>query len=252
MDVGPRANAKILILAGTSEATELAGVLTSKGFDVISSLAGITASPTLRAGAVRSGGFGGADGLTTYLRDEQVRVIVDATHPFAAVMPFHVAAAADRADIPRCRLLRDPWRPQPGDRWIEAPDLEAAAITVASGASRVFLAVGRNSVRPFAQHVGPWFLVRTIEPMDDPLPNSLAICDRGPFTFERELSLLNEHRIDTIVTKNAGGQATIAKLEAARSLGLTVVMVQRPRSPQGTTVPSVAAAAEWVDEQVHA
>jgi len=241
----------VLVLAGTTEATELARLLVDDGFETISSLAGLTGRPLPRAGAVRQGGFGGVQGLATYLRDRGIGMIVDATHPFAAVMPFNAFAAATESGVPHLRLLREPWRAQPGDRWIEVADLEAAATIVGEIGERVFLAVGRNSLEPFAACDGPWFLVRSIEPVTTVLGNSLAIRDRGPFRFERELELLDEHAIDTLVAKNAGGQASIAKLEAARALGITVVMVQRPPGPSGVMVVSSATSAlEWVRSQV--
>ena len=241
----------MLVLAGTTEATELARLLVGDGFIVISSLAGMTAQPLPRAGLVRSGGFGGPAGLAAYMRETGIDLIVDATHPFAAAMPFNAAAAASECGIPHLRLLREPWRAQPGDRWIEVADLAAAATIVGEIGERVFLAVGRASLAPFAACDGPWFLVRSIDPVTTVLANSLAIRDRGPFRFEREMELLDEHVIDTVVAKNAGGQASIAKLEAARSLGITVIMVQRPPGPTGVlTVSSAASAAEWVRSQV--
>jgi precorrin-6A/cobalt-precorrin-6A reductase len=241
----------VLVLAGTTEATELARLLADDGLHVISSLAGVTGSPLPRAGEVRSGGFGGTAGLAAYLTGERIDLVVDATHPFAAVMPFHAAAAAKQSGVPHLRLLREPWRPQPGDRWIEVADLSAAATIVEEIGERVFLAIGRNSLEPFAACTGPWFLVRSVDPVTTILANSLSIRDRGPFRFEREMELLDEHAIDTVVAKNAGGQASIAKLEAARALGITVVMVHRPPGPAGVLVVSSAmSAAEWVRSQV--
>jgi len=241
----------VLILAGTTEATELARLLVDEGLQVVSSLAGVTGQPLPRAGDVRSGGFGGASGLAEYIRAEGIDLIVDATHPFAAVMPFNAVGAAEQSGVPHLRLLREPWRPQPGDRWIEVADLTAAATIVEEIGERVFLAIGRGSLTPFAECTGPWFLVRSIEPVTTVLANSMSIRGRGPFRFERELELLDEHAIDTLVAKNAGGQASIAKLEAARALGITVVMVQRPPGPSGVLVVSSAmSAVEWVRSQV--
>lgn len=241
----------MLVLAGTTEAGELARLLVDDGFDVISSLAGTAGEALPRAGAVRTGGFGGRPGLIAFVHEQQVGIIVDATHPFAMMMPHNAAAAAAAAGVPLLRMLREPWRPQPGDRWIEVADLGAAATIVGELGERVFLAVGRSSLQPFAVCTDTWFLVRAVEPVTAMLPNSLAIRDRGPFRFERELELLDEHAIDTIVAKNVGGQAAIAKLEAARALGITVVMVQRPAAPSGViVVPSAKSAAEWVRSTV--
>ena len=79
----PASRQKILILGGTAEARLLAAQLIEEGHSVTTSLAGRTVDPVLPDGEVRIGGFGGADGLAAYLRDEQFDRMIDATHPFA-------------------------------------------------------------------------------------------------------------------------------------------------------------------------
>lgn len=70
---------------------------------------------------------------------------------------------------------------------------------------------------------------------------------RGPFTVTGELELLLDRRVGQLVTKDSGGDATRAKLIAARRLGLPVVMIDRPAPPASTpTVPSPSAAARWL------
>lgn len=240
---------RVLVLAGTSEATELAHRLDGV-VEVTSSLAGVTTNPVERPGAIRRGGFGGIDGLTRYLADTSIDAIVDATHPFAAQMPFHAAAAARATGTPLCRLLRDPWRPADGDRWLEVADLpEAARTLVEMGAARVLLAVGRNSLEAFTRCVDHWFLVRSVEPPAVVLPHMEVLRSRGPFTVDAERELLAQHRIDAIVAKNGGGGATEAKLTAARELGLPVILVSRPPQPAGvTTVGTVDHAVAWVEQ----
>ncbi len=238
----------MLVLAGTSEATELARRLDERGVPVISSLAGVTTAAVPRPGTVRVGGFGGVDGLVAYLDGHRIGAVVDATHPFAAVMPFHVADAAAATGIPNVRLLRPPWQRRDGDRWIEVPDMaEAAAAVAASGAGRVFLATGRQQIDAFRPLGAQWFLVRSIEPVERPLPASLEIRGRGPFTVDGERQLLRDHRIDAVVAKNAGGTATVAKIDAARELGVPVIMVARPPRPAGVdVVATVDEALAWV------
>ena len=238
----------MLVLAGTTEATALATQLHEAGTRVVSSFAGATAARVERPGAVQVGGFGGTGGLIDYLDAHRFDAVVDATHPFAAVMPFHVAAACARTGTPHVRLLRPPWVRRGGDRWFEVDSVEAAAGALADlGARRVFLTTGRQQIDAFRACSGPWFLVRSIEPVAEPLPSSLELRDRGPFTVDGERRLLAEHGIDTIVAKNAGGTATAAKLDAARDLGITVVMVARPPQPPGIeVVGSVAAALAWL------
>jgi precorrin-6A/cobalt-precorrin-6A reductase len=239
---------RVLLLAGTAEATRLAEVLVGEGVDVLSSLAGVTATPGRRAGRVRAGGFGGVDGLIRHLREQPVDAVVDATHPFASVMPFNVAAACAATGTPSCRVLRPAWTAGPGDRWVAVPDLPAAARAVeALDARRVLLTVGRQSTWAFVD-VDAWFLVRAIEPPDVLPVDHQLVLDRGPFDVEAELALLRDHRIDAVVTKNAGGEATAAKLTAAREAGIPVVMVARPPQPAVTIVPGVDQALDWLAE----
>jgi precorrin-6A/cobalt-precorrin-6A reductase len=216
------------------------------GTEVISSLAGRTSAPLLPAGRVRIGGFGGVDGLVAYLREQKIAAIVDATHPFAATMTAHAVAAAGRTGVPLLVLRRPGWIEQPGDVWHRVPDLVAAAALVPELGERVFLTTGRQSIAAFAEVDGCWFLSRSVEPPNPPLPKRTEVLlDRGPFTVDGERDLLARHHIDVLVSKDSGGST--AKLEAARELGLPVVLVDRPPLPPATEAAStVAAALAWL------
>jgi precorrin-6A/cobalt-precorrin-6A reductase len=215
------------------------------------SYAGRTSPPALDGCEVRVGGFGGADGLAAVLRSEAYDAIVDATHPFAAVMPWSTAAAADAVDVPRLRLLRPPWEPSPADTWLEVTDLAAAPDALRKvDAHRVLLTTGRLELAPFRplSEAGVEFVVRSIEPPDpQPLLGATVVLARPPFTVADEIALLHDHRIDTVVTKNSGGTSTAAKLTAARRVGLPVVMVARPPSPTGPLATTLAEALAWIE-----
>ena len=246
-DRGP---VRVLVLAGTAEAARLIARLAGHpAYDVTASLAGHTRTPTPLPCPVRTGGFGGVDGLAAALRGDAVDVLVDATHPFAAAMPHHAAAAAGAVGVPRLRLLRPPWLPRAGDRWVEVDDLVGAAAALgALGVRRVLLTTGRLDLAPFAAVDGAHMVVRAIEAPDPmPLRSATVVLDRGPYTVPGEVALLREHRVDALVTKNSGGAATSAKLDAARLVGLPVVMVRRPPPPPGPTVATVADAMTWID-----
>jgi precorrin-6A/cobalt-precorrin-6A reductase len=241
---------RVLILGGTTEAAALARALGDRpDIDVTTSYAGRTSSPTAPAGRTRVGGFGGAAGLAEYLRDEGVDVLMDATHPFAARMRWHAFEAAGVVGVPCVRVERPGWSASPGDRWVRVADLAAAAPAVIEGGyRRVLLTTGRTELGPFAACSGVWFLVRSIEPPDpQPLPHAEVVLARGPFTVAGERALMREHRIDAVVTKDSGGEATAAKLVAARELGLPVIVVDRPPSPPGPLVRTVDEALAWLD-----
>jgi precorrin-6A/cobalt-precorrin-6A reductase len=239
---------RILILGGTAEAVALAEACAARsGLEVISSFAGRTRSPILPPGEVRSGGFGGVEGLARFLVERAIDRVVDATHPFALQIGAHAERACREAEVPRLRLLRPPWRPEAGDRWIEVAGLAAAARLLPTLGRRVFLTVGQRDLEAFAG-LDLWFLVRTIEPPGpSPLRRAEWIAGRGPFAVADETALLRGHGIDVLVTKASGGEATYAKLLAARRLGLPVLMVRRPAPPPGPVVDSVAAALAWLE-----
>lgn len=233
----------VLVLGGTAEARRLACLLDrAPATRVVLSLAGHTSGPVPVPCPVRTGGFGGADGLAAHLRAAAVDALVDATHPFAATMAANAARAAALVGIPRLRLVRPAWSPGPGDRWIDAADLpDARRRLVEVGARRVLLTTGRLGLGPFASMPGVHFVVRCVEdPGPMPLADATVLRGRGPFDVGAEAAVLRDHDIDTLVTKNSGGPD--AKLVAARAAGVGVVMVRRP--PAGAPGPRVATAAE--------
>lgn len=236
---------RLLLLGGTGEARALAKALHPR-IDIISSLAGRVPDPALPVGPVRIGGFGGVDGLRRWLRDERIEAVVDATHPFAATMTAHAAAACGELRIPHLILARPAW--DTAAAIVVESDAHAAETVARQGYSRVFLTTGRSGVRAFADS-DAWFLIRAVtEPDGSSLPRRhQLVLSRGPYRYDDEVALLREHRIDALITKNSGGQMTRAKLDAAAALEVPVVMVARPPLPVGvSTVGTVLEAAEWV------
>lgn len=243
-----RGRRTVLVLGGTADARELAGLLDgAPGVRVVSSLAGRTKAPVLPAGESRIGGFGGVPGLVSWLRAHEVAAVVDATHPFAIRISAHAVAACAEVGVPLLRLERPGWVAGDGDAWhIVASAGEAAAALPRLG-RRVFLTTGRMETAPYAD-LDLWFLLRSVEPPEDRVPRHLEVLlARGPFTVEDEIALMLRHRIDVLVTKDSGAAATGAKLAAARELGLPVVMIARPAYPGTAVVATAAEAAAWVD-----
>jgi precorrin-6A/cobalt-precorrin-6A reductase len=236
---------RVLLLGGTGEARALAARL-YPGTDIISSLAGRVPDPALPAGPVRIGGFGGVDGLRQWLRDNDITAVVDATHPFAATMTAHAAQACADLTLSHLVLARPAW--DPGNAVVVGSDTEAADTVARGGYSRVFLTTGRSGVAPFTDS-DAWFLIRVVTPPDAGLlpRHHEVLLSRGPYAYDDEYTLLRDNRIDVLVTKNSGGDLTAAKLEAADTLGVAVVMIQRAPLPAGVrTVHTVDEAVDWV------
>jgi precorrin-6A/cobalt-precorrin-6A reductase len=236
---------RVLLLGGTSEARSLAARM-HPGIEVISSLAGRVPNPSLPVGEVRIGGFGGVDGMASWLLESKVDAVVDATHPYAATITSHAAEVCGALGIPHLVVARPGW--PPGGAISAASDTEAVEAVRDNGFKRVFLTTGRSGVEVF-KDVDAWFLVRAVTAPDpDTLPSRhQLVLSRGPYRYGDEHALLAEHRIDCLVTKNSGGDMTRPKLDAAAALGVPVIMIDRPPLPDGVTaVSTVDDAVSWI------
>ena len=235
----------VLLLGGTGEARALAARLHPE-VTIVSSLAGRVPDPALPAGPVRIGGFGGAEGLRQWLRDNRIEAVVDATHPYAATITATAAQVCRELSIPHLVLARPGW--PTGDAALVPSDRDAAEYVEQQGFSRVFLTTGRSGTTAFVGS-GAWFLIRAVtapDPATLPEQHQLLL-SRGPYTYDGESAILTQHGIDVLVTKNSGGAMTRPKLDAAAALRVPVVMIDRPVLPGGVhSVTAVEQAATWV------
>lgn len=246
---------QVLLLGGTFDAYVLSTKLHESGIAAVYSYAGATQTRRTPALPMRVGGFGGVEGLLAYLRDKQVTHVIDATHPFAAQMSRNAIDACAAAGIPLLSMERPGWSLQAGDRWIQVPDMAAAAQALQPGDGRVFLAIGRKQLAAFAgkaeQH---HFVLRVVDQTEEALPLPAdryeLIVARGPFQIEDEIALLKRHAIDCIVSKNAGGADTYAKIAAARALQIPVIMVDRPQLPQRPQCQTPEQAMSWLKKSL--
>jgi precorrin-6A/cobalt-precorrin-6A reductase len=241
---------RVLLLGGTTEAGHMATALASAGIDAVYSYAGRTADPVAQPIPTRSGGFGGVAGLVDYLRAAQITHVIDATHPFAAGMSRNAIAACGEASRALIALERPPWTDAPGDLWTYVADETAAVAILPDKPWNVFLAIGRQRLDAFVAK--PWhhYILRIVDPPDGPvpLPRATVVLARGPFDVAGDTALLQAHRVDLIVARNAGGQGAEAKLTAARNLGVPIIMIDRPAIPVRTSVASVAEVMHWLHQ----
>jgi precorrin-6A/cobalt-precorrin-6A reductase len=223
----PASEKIILILGGTAEAATLASRLSEKGLPVITSLAGRTREPAPLKGNSRTGGFGGPEGLASYIHDNAIFLLVDMTHPFASKISGNARKAAELSRIKLIAWHRPAWTKLDDDNWLEVESLAAAVAAIPPNA-RVLLALGSQHIAPFAERADVHFLVRMVDPPFAPLrlPNhELLVARPGP--VEEEYALLRDRKITHIVCRNSGGKASYAKIAAARLLGLPVIIVTR-------------------------
>ncbi len=226
----------------------MARALKAAGVAAVFSYAGRTAAPVAPPLPVRVGGFGGVEGLRAYLRAKRITRVIDATHPFAAQMSRNAVAACAEEGVPLIALERPAWAAGPGDRWTQVPDMVAAAEALPRVPVAVFLAIGRQELGAFAGRTEHRYLLRLVDPPGGPLPlpDAEVVVARGPFTEAGDRALMRRHGIGLVVAKNAGGAGARAKLDAARALGLPVILVDRPALPERPVAGEVAAVMAWL------
>ncbi len=242
---------KILILGGTSEASALASAVAKRGLPAIFSYAGRVNTPKPQPLPTRIGGFGGVSGLTAFVAQERITHIVDATHPFAAQMSSNVLVAAEQqCGVKVVALTRAAWQPVIGDQWQSVASIDEAVIALAGPPQRVLLAIGRMHLAAFSAQPQHHYVLRLIDRPTSPLPlaDVSTVIDRGPFTLEGDLALLETQRIQRIVCKNAGGEGAASKLTAARTLGLPIVMIERPALPPRDEVHNIDDVFRWLSD----
>jgi precorrin-6A/cobalt-precorrin-6A reductase len=239
---------RALILGGTSDANRLADAITRARIDAVYSYAGRTQSPVAQSLPIRTGGFGGVSGLIEFIKAERITHVIDATHPFAAEMSRHAIAACAALELPLIALERAPWTRVEDDRWIEVDNIDAAVDALPEVRTRVFLAIGRQHLAPFAAKPQHAYTLRFVDPPDGPLPLPEAeiIVSRGPFTLEGDLELMRTRNIAWVVARNSGGAGARAKIDAARELRLPVVMIARSALPERPRVESVEEVLAWL------
>lgn len=238
----------LLILGGTTEATALGAAVADAGISGTVSFAGRVERPKRQPLPQRIGGFGGVDGLRAFLAANRISHVVDATHPFAAQMSTNAVAACAAEGVPLVALTRAPWVVTDGDVWTHVPDIAGAVGALDRPALRVMLAVGRMHLNDFTPNPHHFYMLRLVDPPSapPPFPDHHVLVSRGPFTAADDRALMQQHGIDLVVSKNAGGTGAYAKIAAARDLGLPVVMIDRPAIPQRNELFNVTDVMAWI------
>lgn len=219
---------RILLLGGVTEALAIARTL---GPTHIYSLAGVGRVPTDLNCQVRVGGYGGAEGLARFIRQERIGLLLDATHPYAAQISANAQAAAQLAGVACWALRRPAWQPQPGDDWREITDWPHL-VQALKPFKRPLFTLGREPLQHLDEiPAGQFWTLRALDACPGN-PRSEVIGARGPFLIEDERALFERRQIDVLISKNSGSSATEPKLEVARERGIPVLVLKRPELPE--------------------
>lgn len=232
----------ILVLAGTQDGRTIAAGLREAGYDVIASVV----SEYGRELAAQSGvpvqaAAMNADELQHFIVSRDIRMIVDATHPYAVNVSRNAVQVAETLHIPCLRYERPGSELPVYEKLIVAPDMQQAAKLAVDLGKTVFLTTGSHSLPVFraAAAGNDCRLIARVLPQPDVIAACIEngfspadiIAAQGPFSRELNRELFRAYGADVVVTKNSGAiGGTDAKIAAAIELGLIIVVVQRPVS----------------------
>lgn len=234
----------LLVLGGTSDGRHIAAAAFAKNIDVVYSVAGLVRLPTLNCPVI-SGGFTQFGGLSQYICKHNINAILDVTHPYAAQMSTKAALAASHCNIPYWRYHRTPWHAENDQPWYEYSNNQQLIDELAQH-SAILFSIGQldpelihllkkvnDNANAISNTTEQQYIVRTAAAAKFTLLQNMKWLKAiGPFALEDELALLQQHHIKAIVTKNSGGEATKAKLEAAKILSIPVYIQSRPELPK--------------------
>ncbi|GGJ68629.1 precorrin-3B C(17)-methyltransferase [Deinococcus aquiradiocola] len=230
----------VWVFAGTSDGNAIARDLVQAGETVVVSVATEYGGRVARdavPGAFVYAGRRGVEARRQVLRG--AKAVVDATHPYSAVMSAQLALLGQELGLPYLRYERPPLLPEgtPGVTLVDGP--EDALRTAAQAGPRVFLATGSGGLSAFtrlpeAQGLQPYARVAPIASSLDAasaagIPSRNLLAMLGPFTREQNVSQWRHWGVQSVITKDSGeAGGAHDKLAAAQELGIPLIVLRRP------------------------
>lgn len=229
----------ILVLAGTRDGRELAAELAGAGYRVITSV--VTSYGRLLAGDTLSVTTGPMDasGLMAFIRYKGIKLVVDATHPYAAEISRNAMMVCGQLGIVYLRYERPPAKLPDYEYLHIVSDASAAARTAAKLGRVIFLTTGTRTLASFKTEP----LLRDCRLIARVLPDTKVLAEcftlgftpgdlvamQGPFSHQLNVALFSEFNSEVVVTKNSGQiGGSDSKFSAAMELGLQLIVIDRP------------------------
>ncbi|MCX7566116.1 precorrin-6A/cobalt-precorrin-6A reductase [Sulfitobacter sp. F26169L] len=240
----------ILLLAGSFEARRVAQRLRGAGvpFDVWVSEQPRSGTPEPDFAHLRR--FETTQDMQTAIAKGGFCAVLDASHSYDSTVTAQAFAASAVLKLPYLRLDRPAWHCEDA-LWQCAADVAAANAMIGQGA-RVFCTTGWDSLRDYAVFAGEVLMLRQTRhhTRAAPYPFVELVFGDPPFSVADEQALFLQKRVDTLVSRNLGGQRSRPKLDAATALGLRVILIDRPPQPDNLpTVFDIEKALDWVGAQ---
>jgi precorrin-6A/cobalt-precorrin-6A reductase len=237
----------VLILAGTSDARELALQIQAAGYPLLTTVVTENAAKSMEEVGlpVRTGRMN-ADEICDLIQKENFKAVVDASHPFAEEASRNALAGAKAAGVPYIRYERASSEEKANPLITKVQDYAAAAELAAEHKGVVMLTTGSKTLQIFAEKLIGLPDVRMIARML-PRKDNMEKCEalgveqknivaiQGPFSKELNAALYKQYGVTLMITKESGKVGSVdEKLEAALELGIPTIMITRPKIDYGT------------------
>lgn len=238
----------IIVFGGTTEGKKVAGFLDRKSIPYLYSTKMESTRFIMDFGEYRFGALD-ADAMTALFEKKGIRMVIDATHPFAAELHENIARACDRSGIGVIRFERDYSMPAHLSEQAvihNAGSFDAAvSLLIKLNPQRVLAATGIQSLEPLRPYwerremkLRVLFSGRSaLTAQKKGFPAGHLIMMNPPRTVEEERHCLMAYGIDCLLTKESGASGFLPeKIAAASSLGIPIVLVRRPSLPAALQV----------------
>src|SRR6478736_2149917 len=218
----------ILLLAGTSDARALAVQVKKAGHEVTATVVTENAAIELQRAEVKVKiGRLTKEDMTDFVNEHRVKAIVDASHPFAEEASKNAIGAAAETAIPYIRYERAS-QAFTYDNMTMVSTYEEAAEVAAEKKGVIMLTTGSKTLQVFTEKLLPLSDVRLVARMLPRLDN-MEKCQQLGFSQKNIIAIQGPF------TKESGKVGSVdEKVEAAKELGLDIIMIGRPKIEYGT------------------
>lgn len=237
----------ILVLAGTSDARELALLIQQAGYDLLTTVVTDNAAKSMEEAGVpvQVGRLTAAD-IEALIADKGVRAVVDASHPFAEEASKNAMAGAKAAGVPYIRYERESLAAPGSEKLIVVDDYVQAAELAADKRGVIMLTTGSKTLKTFTDRLlglpDTTLVARMLPRFDNMqkceelgLEQKNIVAMQGPFSKELNKALYAHYGVTLMITKESGKVGAFdEKVEAALEMGIETIVIGRPQIDYGT------------------